>query len=101
MRATLWEALEPPPGRLPAADERRALWRASVDGLEAMQRAGRLRPDLDPRFLQLALVAVALMPAALPQMTGLVTGLSPSDPRFLKGQEKFLAALGSLLAPRP
>src|ERR1019366_617497 len=47
MRAMLWEALDPPAGRLPGADERRALWRAGVDGLEEMQRLGRIRPGLD------------------------------------------------------
>jgi TetR/AcrR family transcriptional regulator len=99
MRATLWEALDPPAGRLPGADERRALWRAGVDGLEEMQRLGRIRPGLDPRYLQLALVSLTLMPAALPQMTQLVTGLSPSDPRFRKGQETFLKAMGLLFTP--
>jgi AcrR family transcriptional regulator len=101
MRATLWEALDPPVGRLPGADERRALWRASVDSLEEMQRRGRLRPGLDPRYLQLALVSLTLMPAALPQMAQLVTGLSPADARFCEGQSTFLRALGLLLAPRP
>jgi len=101
MRALLWEALEPPAGRLAGADERRALWRASVDGLEEMQRLGQLRPGLDPRYLQLALVSLTLMPAALPQMAELVTGLSPSDPRFREGQETFLRELGGLLSPRP
>jgi TetR/AcrR family transcriptional regulator len=101
MRAMLWEALDPPAGRLPGADERRSLWRAGVDGLEEMQRLGRIRPGLDPRYLQLALVSLTLMPAALPQMTQLVTGLSPSDPRFREGQETFLRALGRLLEPRP
>jgi TetR/AcrR family transcriptional regulator len=99
MRATLWEALDPPAGRLPGADERRALWRAGVDGLEEMQRLGRIRPGLDPRYLQLALVSLTLMPAALPQMTQLVTGLAPSDPRFRKGQETFLKAMGLLFTP--
>ena len=101
MRATLWEALDPPAGRLPGADERRALWRTAVDSLEEMQRRGLLRPGLDARYLQLALVSLTLMPAALPQMAQLVTGLSPSDPRFREGQETFLRALGLLLAPRP
>jgi AcrR family transcriptional regulator len=101
MRALLWEALDPPAGRLPGGDERRALWRTGVDGLEEMQRLGRIRPDLDPRYLQLALVSLTLMPAALPQMAQLVTGLSPSNPRFRAGQETFLRALGRLLEPRP
>lgn len=101
MRAILWEALEPPAGRLSGADERRALWRASVAGLEELQRLGRLRPGLDARYLQLALVSLTTMPAALPQMAQLVTGLSPSDPRFREGQETFLRELGLLLAPRP
>ncbi len=100
MRATLWEALEPPAGRLPGGDERRALWRASVDELEGMQRRGLLRAGLDARYLQLALVSLTMMPAALPQMAQLVTGLSPSDPRFRRGQETFLRALGDLLAAR-
>ncbi len=101
MRATLWEALDPPAGRLPGADERRALWRTAVDSLEEMQRRGLLRPGLDARYLQLALVSLTLMPAALPQMAQLVTGLSPSDPRFREGQETFLRALGLLLSGRP
>jgi hypothetical protein len=49
--------------------------------------------------LQLALVSLTLMPAALPQMAQLVTGLSTSDPRFREGQETFLKELGRLLAP--
>jgi len=101
MRVMLWEALEPPTGAVPGAAERRALWRAAVEGLEELQRVGRLRPDLDARYLQLALVSLTLVPAALPQMAELVTGLAPSDPRFRAGQEAFLASLGRLLAARP
>jgi hypothetical protein len=101
MRVMLWEALEPPSGRLPGADERRALWRMAVEGLEELQRQGRLRPDFDARYLQLALVSLTLVPAALPQMAQLVTGLAPSDPRFQEGQEKLLRALGLLLSGRP
>ena len=72
---------------------------ADVEGLEELQRMGRLRPGLDARYLQLALVSLTLMPAALPQMAQLVTGLSTSDPRFREGQETFLKELGRLLAP--
>jgi AcrR family transcriptional regulator len=101
MRVMLWEALEPPAGPVPGAAERRALWRMAVEGLEELQRLGRLRPDFDARYLQLALVSLTLVPAALPQMAELVTGLAPSDPRFRAGQEAFLDALGRLLAARP
>ena len=101
MRVMLWEALEPTAGPVPGAAERRALWRMAVEGLEELQRLGRLQPDLDARYLQLALVSLTLVPAALPQMAELVTGLAPSDPRFRAGQEAFLASLGRLLAARP
>ncbi len=100
MRVMLWEALEPPSGRLPGAAERRALWRTAAEGLEDLQRLGRLRPDFDARYLQLALVSLTLVPAALPQMAELVTGLSPSDARFRVGQERFLRELGLLLTLR-
>jgi AcrR family transcriptional regulator len=101
MRVMLWESLEPPAGPVPGAAERRALWRAAVGGLEELQRLGRLRPEFDARYVQLALVSLTLVPAALPQMAELVTGLAPSDPRFRAGQEAFLDALGRLLAARP
>lgn len=101
MRVMLWEALDPPSGRLPGADERRALWRTAVEGLEELQRLERLRPGLDARYLQLALVSLTLVPAALPQMAQLVTGLSPADKRFREGQETFLRQLGLLLTLRP
>jgi len=39
MRAMLWEALEPPAGRLAGADERRALWRASHSSSRAARAA--------------------------------------------------------------
>jgi tRNA U55 pseudouridine synthase TruB len=48
-------------------------------------------------MLQLAVLALATYPVAFGQMTRLVTGLAPGDPKFQRKYYEFLRALGARL----
>jgi hypothetical protein len=48
--------------------------------------------------LFLSVIALTAFPAAFPQMTRLVTGMSPDDPRFRRARTKFLGWLGAQMA---
>ena len=49
--------------------------------------------ELEAAQLELTRVAIALFPFAFPQLTRLITGMSPSDAEFLAARSAFLAAL--------
>ncbi len=49
--------------------------------------------------LQLRLFALVAFPIVLPQMTKLITGHAPDDPKFLRRQKKFLRQFSKLLYP--
>jgi AcrR family transcriptional regulator len=98
-RLLMWEALAYGARRIANAAARRAGWEEAVAGLRRAQRDGALRDDLDARQLQLSLVALVTFPVAFPQYTKLITGLSPSDPRFLPRRQRFLRRLAAALAP--
>jgi AcrR family transcriptional regulator len=95
VRLLMWEALT---GEMRRVDPLRAApWRARVAGLEAAQHAGR-HSWLDPAQLELTYAAIVLFPLAFPQLTQLITGMSPADATFVAARSAFLAAFESRLA---
>ena len=48
-------------------------------------------------LLTLSLAALTVFPCAFPQLTRLITGRAPSDPRFVAERTRFLRRLAALL----
>jgi AcrR family transcriptional regulator len=97
-----WEAVQTDVAPPPNEDSRRATIRRSIATIKAAQKDGLLAADLDPRFLQLAMFALATYPLAFSQITAMTTGMAASDRRFQKAWVGFLRQLGErLLTPAP
>jgi hypothetical protein len=59
------------------------------------QAMGRLSASLDSRDMLLAMVALTWFPVAFPQLTRLITGLTPSDSRFIRRHQNFLRQMAA------
>jgi AcrR family transcriptional regulator len=98
LRLLMWEALER--GATPEAEEVR---RASLQRTIARLRAERLQPvdDADLGLVVLAELALATFPQAFPQITRMLTGMTPDDPRFTAAYAALLETLGDDLDHYP
>jgi AcrR family transcriptional regulator len=92
-----WEAVQTDVAPPPNEDSRRATIRESVGAIKDAQKKGVLPADLDARFLQLAMFALATYPLAFAQITAMTTGMAASDKQFQKAWNGFLRQLGERL----
>jgi len=90
IRLLEWEALQFGEGRLIDEERRVEAARQAVERILRRQARGRLSPDLDSRNMLLAMLALTWFPVAFPQLTRLITGLTTSDPCFIRSHQKFL-----------
>jgi EmrB/QacA subfamily drug resistance transporter len=70
---------------------------AQVEEIRDRQAAGLLPGDLDPRQLRLMGFALVSYPRMLPQITRMVTGLTPDHPQFVAQWTALLRKIGSSL----
>ncbi len=99
-RYWLWEAVEGSRmEELPRRDERRTHYAHRVTQLRRAQRDGEIDPDIDARFLHLAMVAVISFPQMVPHIASLITGLDNDDPEFQRGQQALVERLLRALSP--
>lgn len=105
IRLVEWEALEFSDGAVIGEPERRASLAGGVARLRRAQAQGALGPDLDPELAFLAALALTSFPVAFPQFVRLITGLSPTDPRFRRRWTAFLGQMAwhmaTAAAPSP
>ena len=99
VRLLEWEALSVGDGPVLSEAERRRAFDSGVAKLRAVQAKGLLPRQLDPRHLLLSMVALTTFPLAFPQITRLVTGLSPQDAAFRRRRMEFLRAFAAWLKP--
>jgi TetR/AcrR family transcriptional regulator len=99
VRLIEWEALAVGDGPLLSEAERRRAFDSGVAKLRAVQSKGLLPRRLDPRHLLLSMIALTTFPLAFPQITRLVTGLTPRDPTFRKQRIEFLRSFAAWLKP--
>lgn len=90
MRMILREALEDKQKEPVEAEARSAYYEKQIDMLKIFQAQGQLPASLPPDFLFLALLAITIIPAALPQICQLATGHHPDTEAFKSGWESFL-----------
>ena len=99
-RYWLWEAVEgSSPDELARRDERQVHYAHRVAQIRRAQRDGEIDPDIDARFLHLAIVALISFPQMVPQIAGLITGMEHDDPEFREGQQALIEHLLRALAP--
>jgi TetR/AcrR family transcriptional regulator len=99
VRLIEWEALSVGDGPVLGEAERRRTFDSGVAKLRRVQAKGFLPRQLDPRHLLLSMIGLTAFPLAFPQITRLVTGLSPSDAGFRKRRTEFLRAFAAWLKP--
>lgn len=85
-------------GPIPHEHERLPVIQAQIDEIRRRQDEGLIDPSLDPALVRLLGFALSSYPRLLPQITRMVTGLEPEDPRFVAEWEAFLHRVGGLLA---
>jgi TetR/AcrR family transcriptional regulator len=89
LRLLEWEALSQN-RRVIGEDERRAEELNGVERVRSAQAQGLLPSEFEPDQFLLAMMGLVTFPFAFPQVTRLVTGLSPSDPEFRRRRVEFL-----------
>ena len=98
IRFLTWEAAAARGSAVPGQQSRRRRIRAYGTAIRGLQGGGGLTKDLDAKYLQLAVLALATYPMAFGQITRLVTGRAPQDPAFQREWARFLRVLGRRLA---
>jgi len=99
VRLLEWEALDPKASRMIARSQRERSYDRAVGQFIAFQQRGLLPADLNPRFLLLWNMALTTFPLAFPQLTRLVSGVSPRDKRFQARWTAFLRSIMGRLRP--
>ncbi len=67
-----------------------------VEDLREKRASGDLPPDLDPRYLQLAIYGLTTYPVAFAQITRMTTGQDPESPEFREAWREFLRRFAKL-----
>jgi len=99
VRLIEWEALAVGDGTVVSETERRRAFATGVEKVRALQAKGLLPRDLDSQHLLLALMGLTTFPLAFPQISRLVTGLSPRSAEFRKRRADFLGRFAAWLNP--
>ena len=88
-RFLAWEALERGGHDILRAEQRsRELAALATNRVKKAQADGVISSDFDSEMLTLALVAMAIVPHMLPQLSKLISGKSPGDAKFIKRQHE-------------
>ncbi len=99
VRLMEWEALDAKASRMIARSQRKRCYDRAVGQFAGFQRSRRLPSDLNPRLLLLSNMALTTFPLAFPQLTRLVTGMSPGDSHFQARWTAFVRSFISRLKP--
>lgn len=96
VRLIQWEALWNGAGTVIEEAERRQAIERGLTQLSERQAQGQLTTDVNLREMLLTMIAVTTFPIAFPQITRLVTGLPPGDPRFQADHSRFLRRIAGV-----
>ena len=99
LRLLSWEALGGKLTKIVHERQRRETWRRHVANITDLQQRGEVDPGLDAEMLAVATMAINMFPALLPQVTHLITGLSPDDPEFGRRYDALTAQLAERMGP--
>ena len=94
-----WESLQTSGDQVQNETERRRYSQWIAARIRQKQADGRLRNDVSAMHLQMVLMSLTMFPLAMPQLTWLVTGRSPHDPKFQREYSQFLETIASSFRP--
>ena len=94
-----WESLQATGDSICDEPERRRLTRLSIGKIQKRQKAGQLRPDVRPEFMQLAKTSLTMFPLAMPQIARLILGKTVMDKKFQRDYAKFLETISEAFRP--
>jgi hypothetical protein len=92
------EALALGEGQVPHEEERRQVIAGYVDEIRQRQAEGHIEAALNPASVRLMVFALITCPRVFPQITRMLTGHPPTDPKFEEEWTHFLRQLGERLA---
>lgn len=101
IRFLTWEAASGRTDYIPAHAIRQRRVSEFGSAIRQMRDDGRLPSELKPELVQLATLALSTYPMAFAQITQLVTGKLPTDPRFQREWYAFLRKVGERLLGTP
>jgi len=99
VRLLAWESLQPARGKIMDEAQRRKHTLKAIQRIKDRQAAGNLIKGVEPQFLQLCLAALTMFPIAMPQITRLIAGRTPDDPRFQRDYAAFLETIARRFRP--
>lgn len=99
VRLLAWESLQTVKDLVLDEKERRRIAQAAAARIREKQKAGSLRADVPAPFLQLARISLSMFPTALPQLTRVITGSSPQNPKFQREYARFLETISAAFRP--
>jgi TetR/AcrR family transcriptional regulator len=98
LRMVQWEELQGGTELWMASEEHRTIQRAAAAQLRRLKAQGALPDDTDEQMLQLVAVALKSFPLLLPQLTRVISGFDPDEPRFRRRWAKCLRWLGERIS---
>lgn len=99
VRMILRESLDYAGGDPVESAARTAYYERQLEMLEALEERGEIDATFDREMLFLALLAVVILPAIMPQVVRLVTGEAAGSSGFQERWRAFLRELAAALAP--
>ena len=99
VRLLEWEALQQADQRLIDENKRREATARGLERIRQRQARGQISAELDPSHVMLAMRSLTMFPVAFPQLTRLIMGRPPSDPRFQKERAEFLKKFAAAFQP--
>ncbi len=99
VRLLAWESLQTVKDQVLDEKERRRIAREAANRIREKQKEGSLRADVPAPFLQLARISLSMFPTALPQLTRVITGSLPQNPKFQREYMRFLETISAAFRP--
>jgi TetR/AcrR family transcriptional regulator len=99
-RLLMWEALEGDHELIQGEADRRRGYELTVEAVERAQQQGEVDSRFEARVLALAINSIIVGPHMTPQVTKMMTGSWPDDPKFSRRQRALLTELVERLGPR-
>lgn len=97
MRMILREALDYQGDTPVLAESRSQYYGKQIAMLKQLQDQGEIRKNFQTDYLFLALLALTIVPTAIPQICQLVTGVKPDSAEFMEGWDHTLVSLAAVL----
>lgn len=97
IRLMLREAIDYEGGPPVEEEARQAYYARQIEMVRAYQRQGKISADLDSEMLFLALLSLIALPALLPQVVYLASGLQSDSPEFKERWNQLLTDLADRL----